>query len=310
MSKEMSTHQGNTELRFEPSSRNKEEVRISSSSLPQRTLSIQPRERLIDAGGKNPSTSKSSVSPRISRDSDNYRRSLRLACSHGRGDLPKREKDFTTTNGFHDDLPEQSVDEVPSRNPRAVGSYTSTYQVHEDDKRCSSDQSFWSSDYSTSVGGNSEKSNDSSDQGNANEHHLDVLKSKPQSFEEFLKQGTSEEKPKPGQGDSLQNRLRQRLSIFQNEHLVRHKTAGINSLPEHILLTILSYLSTKYLCLASGVCRKWYMLCWDPQLWRSMKISKYSGRNIDKVLSHHSIQISTEYPRPLSNTSVYKDCSM
>jgi F-box/leucine-rich repeat protein 7 len=312
---------------FDPSSRNKDDCQITSNHLPQRTLSIQPRERLIDGGGKNPlinkepvlttrvankspvpvltrATSKSSVLPneRATRDPDTYRRSLRLALSGG-GQVPKpkKEKDFTKTNGFHEELAEYSVDEVPSRSGhlavdreipsrhrphRAVGSFTSTYQVHDEDKRCSSDQSFWSSDYSTSVGGNSEKSNDSSDQGNLNEHHdLNLLKSKPQNFEEFLKKG-SKEKPKAN-NESLQERLRQRVSIFQNEHLLAGRETtptDINSLPEHILLNIFSYLSTKYLCMASGVCRTWHMLCWDPQLWRSMKISKYSGSNIDKVL--------------------------
>ncbi len=295
---------------FDPSSRNKEDGR--HSGLPQRTLSIQPRERLIEASGKNPSTRKEPLLTRGSskssglntatrdpaRDSDTYRRSLRLALSGGgQVSKPKKEKDFTKTNGFHDELVEHSVDEVPSRSQhrtmdrevssrrqhRAVGSFTSTYQVQDDDKRCSSDHSFWSSDYSTSVGGNSEKSNDSSDQGNYDEHNLKL--GKPQNFEEFLKKGSAEN-PKSN-NESFQERLRQRLSIFQNEHLVpERKTTptDINSLPEHILLGIFSYLSTKNLCMASGVCRKWHMLCWDPQLWRSMKISKYSGSNIDKVL--------------------------
>ena len=295
---------------FDPSSRNKEGDKITQSNLPQRTLSIQPRERLIDVAENNPSTSKEVVSsrnaskslvlPRTNRDSDTYRRSLRLALSGG-GQIPKpkKEKDFTITNGFHEELTETFVDEVPqsrsrhrvseipSRSPRrALGSFTSTYQVHEDDKRCSSDQSFWSSDYSTSVGGNSERSNDSSDQGNVSEHYdHNLVKSKPQNFEEFLKKD-GKEKPKAN-NESLQERLRERLSIFQNKHIVPgHKTTptDINSLPEHILLTIFSYLSTKYLCMASGVCRKWHILCWDPQLWRSLKISKYSGSNVDKVL--------------------------
>ena len=324
---------------FDPSSRNKDDGRVTPTNLPQRTLSIQPRERLIDGNRKSPSSSKDPVLPkgankspvfsRAQKDPETYRRSLRLALSGG-GQVPKqkKEKDFTKTNGFHEELFEQSVDEAPSRSPhpvmdrqhpsrneqrgmdrqhssrdqqrgmmdredlprsphRAVGSFTTTYQVHDDDKRCSSDQSFWSSDYSTSVGGNSEKSNDSSDLGNVSEHNnLSLVKSKPQNFEEFLKKG-AKEKPVATNAGSLQERLRQRLGIFQNEHIVterRTTPTDISSLPEHILLSIFSYLSTKYLCMASGVCRKWHMLCWDPQLWRSMKISKYSESNFDKVL--------------------------
>lgn len=183
--------------------------------------------------------------------------------------------------------PRQSLDrERHYRNKRrAAGSFTSTYQVQDDDKRCSSDQSFWSSDYSTSVGGNSEKSNDSSDPGNMNERVPNSLRSKPENFEDFLTHG-SKNVPKAN-SKSLQERLRQRLRIFQNELIVsgREKVpANINNLPEYILLNILSYLSTKYLCIASGVCKKWHLLCWDPQLWRNMKISKYSGSNIDKIM--------------------------
>ncbi|XP_028396364.1 F-box/LRR-repeat protein 7-like [Dendronephthya gigantea] len=288
---------------FDPSSRNRDEDKILSSNTPQRTLSIQTRERLIDSGGKSPAASASSVltratgkppistkavnksSSKPTRDLSEYRRSLRLALSSD-GQAAKKEKDFTKTNGFLEELVEQSVDDPPLRSPRrAVGSYTSTYQVNDDENRCSStsDKSFWSSDYSTSVGGNSEKSNDSSEQAQMNPNEQpNHLKLKPENFEQFL---TKCSKGNPHANESLQERLRQRLSIFQ--HLVpeaRTTPTDINSLSENILLGIFSYLPTKYLCIASGVCKKWHMLCWDPQLWRSMKISKYSGSNIDKVL--------------------------
>ncbi|KAL9968265.1 hypothetical protein ACROYT_G026617 [Oculina patagonica] len=67
----------------------------------------------------------------------------------------------------------------------------------------------------------------------------------------------------------------------------RKSTSGIhslNDLPEDILILILSYLSTKDLCNASGVCQKWQTLCWDPVLWSNIQISNYQGSDINKVL--------------------------
>lgn len=67
----------------------------------------------------------------------------------------------------------------------------------------------------------------------------------------------------------------------------RKSTSGLNSLndlPEDILILILSYLSTKDLCKASGVCQKWQALCWDPVLWSTIQISNYERSDINKVL--------------------------
>lgn len=67
----------------------------------------------------------------------------------------------------------------------------------------------------------------------------------------------------------------------------RKSTSGLhslNDLPEDILILILSYLSTKDLCKASGVCQKWQTLCWDPVLWSNIQISNYQGSDINKVL--------------------------
>lgn len=67
----------------------------------------------------------------------------------------------------------------------------------------------------------------------------------------------------------------------------RKSTSGLhslNDLPEDILILILSYLSTKDLCKASGVCQKWQMLCWDPVLWSSIQIFNYQDSDINKVL--------------------------
>lgn len=70
-------------------------------------------------------------------------------------------------------------------------------------------------------------------------------------------------------------------------HSRRKSAAGLNSLndlPEDILIFILSYLSTRELCRASGVCQKWQTLCWDPVLWTNINITNYQDSDINKVL--------------------------
>ena len=71
-------------------------------------------------------------------------------------------------------------------------------------------------------------------------------------------------------------------------HYPRRKSTtrinSLNDLPEDILILILSYLSTKDLCKASGVCQKWQALCWDPVLWSTIQIANYEGSDINKVL--------------------------
>ena len=70
-------------------------------------------------------------------------------------------------------------------------------------------------------------------------------------------------------------------------HSRRKSAAGLNSLndlPEDILIFILSYLSTRDLCRASGVCQKLQTLCWDPVLWTNINITNYQDSDINKVL--------------------------
>lgn len=81
-------------------------------------------------------------------------------------------------------------------------------------------------------------------------------------------------------------------SAFGDVHIFPHSPRRksnfglmtLNDLPEDILIFILSYLSTKDLCMASGVCQKWQTLCWDPLLWSNIQISNYQGSDINKVL--------------------------
>lgn len=67
--------------------------------------------------------------------------------------------------------------------------------------------------------------------------------------------------------------------------VTRHSNfAHVNSLQDGILLKILSYLNTLELCKASGVCRRWQRLAWDPILWNKIEIVNYKESNINRVL--------------------------
>ena len=70
----------------------------------------------------------------------------------------------------------------------------------------------------------------------------------------------------------------------------------LNDLPEDILILILSYLPTKDLCVASGVCQRWQTLCWDPVLWTNISITNYQDSDINKVLCNvlSKLAVSTQ----------------
>ncbi|KAL3869205.1 hypothetical protein ACJMK2_041915 [Sinanodonta woodiana] len=59
-------------------------------------------------------------------------------------------------------------------------------------------------------------------------------------------------------------------------------SAVINDLPEDLLLKIFSYLLTKDLCIAGGVCKKWRRVTNDNSLWRHVDLSPYR-LNLQKV---------------------------
>ncbi|XP_046846048.1 F-box/LRR-repeat protein 7-like [Xenia sp. Carnegie-2017] len=267
------------------SSLNENEERKIPHNIPQRTTNVHQRQW------------RQSIDEFHPKFSGTYQRGLRSGI--GRNDETQRRNiDSINTNGFNEELVECSVYDVPSlpvntqktlaqvhsKSPcGALSSFSTTRQ--EEDKRFSSDQSFWSSDYSTSAGGNSERSNDSGDLGNLNNIEQMYLNPRHPGKQYFAMQRRSERDVVRRESETLQQRLRERLSFFHSEHasISKNKT-DINSLPEHILLHVFSFLSTKYLCLASGVCRRWRASCWDPQLWKTMKLSKYSKSNVDKVV--------------------------
>lgn len=51
----------------------------------------------------------------------------------------------------------------------------------------------------------------------------------------------------------------------------------IHDLRSNHLLSIFSHLPTRDLCNAAAVCRKWYKLCWTPELWSTIDIGGYNG---------------------------------
>ncbi|XP_054708396.1 F-box/LRR-repeat protein 7-like [Uloborus diversus] len=52
-----------------------------------------------------------------------------------------------------------------------------------------------------------------------------------------------------------------------------HKTSFFDRLSDDLILKIFSFLSSNHLCVCARVCRRWYFLAWEPQLWTSVCLS-------------------------------------
>ena len=77
---------------------------------------------------------------------------------------------------------------------------------------------------------------------------------------------------KPGSGNSQQ-------------HLQHHRHSNIalfDTLSDDLVLKILSFLPTNVLCLCARVCRRFYFLVWEPQLWTQIKLTV---NNCDQTLA-------------------------
>ncbi len=69
-------------------------------------------------------------------------------------------------------------------------------------------------------------------------------------------------------------------------------TALIDTLPDPVLLQVLSYLCTPQLCRCARVSRRWYNLAWDPRLWSTIRLTGelLSADRALKVLTHRLCQ--------------------
>ena len=61
------------------------------------------------------------------------------------------------------------------------------------------------------------------------------------------------------------------LTMFKGKRT--HKPAPFDRLSDELILHIFSYLSTNELCYCARVCRRWYFLVWEPQLWTSITLT-------------------------------------
>ena len=61
------------------------------------------------------------------------------------------------------------------------------------------------------------------------------------------------------------------LTMFKGKR--PHKPAPFDRLSDELIVHIFSYLSTNELCYCARVCRRWYFLVWEPQLWTSITLT-------------------------------------
>lgn len=62
------------------------------------------------------------------------------------------------------------------------------------------------------------------------------------------------------------------LLFFQGKKLPK-RPSPFDKLPDTLILKIFSFLSSNELCVSARVCRRWYFLVWEPQLWTSVTLS-------------------------------------
>ncbi|GIY83481.1 hypothetical protein CDAR_221401 [Caerostris darwini] len=62
-----------------------------------------------------------------------------------------------------------------------------------------------------------------------------------------------------------------------------HKNSVFDRLSDELILKIFSFLTSSQLCIIARVCRRWYFLAWEPQLWTSVCLNSEKV-NVDKGL--------------------------
>ena len=68
----------------------------------------------------------------------------------------------------------------------------------------------------------------------------------------------------------------------QQLHHQHSNVALFDTLSDDLVLKILSFLPTNVLCLCARVCRRFYFLVWEPQLWTQIKLTV---NNCDQTLA-------------------------
>ncbi|GFS54601.1 hypothetical protein TNIN_131281 [Trichonephila inaurata madagascariensis] len=62
------------------------------------------------------------------------------------------------------------------------------------------------------------------------------------------------------------------VATFKGKKLPK-RPCPFDKLPDNLIVKIFSYLSSNELCVSARVCRRWYFLVWEPQLWTSVTLS-------------------------------------
>lgn len=77
-------------------------------------------------------------------------------------------------------------------------------------------------------------------------------------------------------------RLNKPISLRANPQ-VKHRPSHFDSLTDEVLVRILSYLSSKELMGVARVCRRFYFLAWEPELWERISFNE-DALDVDRAL--------------------------
>ena len=86
-------------------------------------------------------------------------------------------------------------------------------------------------------------------------------------------------------GNSTNGRNKKPNNNSQLQQQLHHRHSNValfDTLSDDLVLKILSFLPTNVLCLCARVCRRFYFLVWEPQLWTQIKLTV---NNCDRTLA-------------------------
>ncbi|CAM9343133.1 unnamed protein product [Lampetra fluviatilis] len=73
---------------------------------------------------------------------------------------------------------------------------------------------------------------------------------------------------------------------------------SIESLPDWLLLRVFANLAAESLCRCARVCRRWYLVAWDPRLWKAVTLGPWDGgeQDVERALDALTARLCRDTP--------------
>ncbi|XP_032807066.2 uncharacterized protein LOC116940872 [Petromyzon marinus] len=76
------------------------------------------------------------------------------------------------------------------------------------------------------------------------------------------------------------------------------RALSIESLPDWLLLRVFANLAAESLCRCARVCRRWYLVAWDPRLWKAVTLGPWDGgeQDVERALDALTARLCRDTP--------------